>query len=271
MIEERSEVKSIINPLRYPLFWFLLIGGMLFVADSWLPDKHKTIVVDEGVRIRLADLWQAQSGKRPAPAELDSLVDNWVRQEVFYREALRLRLDRDDTIVRRRLIQKLNFIAEDVHEPDEVQLRRFYKVHIADYALPPCYTFSQVFFSPGHGDLLKVARRTITRDESTWRRFGDPSMLSDSYVCRSVAEISSTFGASFAEQMKHVEPGHWQGPISSTFGLHLVKVTTRQAGRTRSFTDVKRTVLADYLRERRDEARDTYYQRLLDRYEIVRE
>ncbi len=259
-----------INPLRYPLFWFVAIGGALFLADATLSDRPDEVIVDETVRSRLANLWQRQTGRPPSEEQLASLVDSWIREEVFYREALRLQLDKDDTIIRRRLIQKLTFIAEDVAKPNEAQLSAFYRKNKENYRQEPRYTFSQIFFSNDGQKALAAARGKIREDEAAWRELGEATMLNDSYASRSLREIASTFGDEFARQLPEIEPGQWRGPVTSIFGIHLVKVAEVQPAQIPPFSAVERQVHNDYLRHRREQARDEYYRRLLEQYEIVR-
>ena len=102
--------------LREPILWFVVVGAFLFAAESHFTTERETLVIDDGVRHRLASLWQAQMGRPATKQQLNSLIDSWVREEVMLREALRLNLDRDDTIIRRRLVQKLEFLAEDINE-----------------------------------------------------------------------------------------------------------------------------------------------------------
>ena len=128
--------------MKEPLLWFVLIGGLLFSADQLrAPDA---IIVNDAVRNQIANLWQTQMGEQPSARELESLVHHWVREEVFYREALRLGLDREDTIIRRRLVQKLGFLAREVDEesvtPEEIQT--WYQEQIAAYTQPVRYSLS---------------------------------------------------------------------------------------------------------------------------------
>jgi peptidyl-prolyl cis-trans isomerase C len=133
--------------VKEPLLWFVLIGGLLFTADHFRsPDA---IVVNDAVRSQIAALWETQMGKQPSDDELESLVHDWVRQEVFYREALRLGLDRNDTIIRRRLVQKLGFLAREVDEESVTRedVQTFYQERIADYTRPVQYSLSQIYFN----------------------------------------------------------------------------------------------------------------------------
>ena len=258
------------NPLRYPLVWFVVIGVALFVADRWSTHHRETIVVDGAVRHRLATLWETQTGAPPSPEQLDSLVNNWVREEVFYREALRLDLDENDSIIRRRLIQKLDFVAEDVTEPDDATLKAWYASHRERYRLPMRYTFSQLYFSRGHDKALAGAKAALAGNPADWRKFGEPSMLGDSYASQSPTEITSAFGKAFTDKLVTILPGMWNGPIESAYGLHLVRVAARQPSKIADFDTVKQDVLNDYLTDQRRAARDRYYKKLLERYRVVR-
>lgn len=262
--------QAVVSLLRYPLIWFLLGGSLLFAADHWFADRADEIVIDDTVRNRLASLWQRQTGKSPSQEQLESLVDNWIREEVFYREALRLQLDRDDTIIRRRLVQKLTFIAEDVAKPDKADLRNWFRAHRQQYRLEPRFTFSQLFFSGDHAEALASAREALRANDADWRELGEPGMLNESHAARTQKEIESTFGDEFAREITRIEPGRWVGPIPSAFGLHLVRIDRRQPARLADFADVQQQVRRDYLRDNREAARREYYRDLLEGYEIVR-
>ncbi|MBD3646155.1 MAG: peptidyl-prolyl cis-trans isomerase [Pseudomonadales bacterium] len=237
--------------------------------DAWLGDRPDEIIVDDGVRTRLTKLWQAQAGSPPTEAQLDALVENWIQEEVFYREALRLQLDREDTIIRRRLIQKLGFIAEDVAEPDEAALRTYYNENLADYTLPERYTFYQIFFADDAAAATE-ALSELRDDDAGWRELGAPGMLSHAYASRSEPEIAATFGKAFASHLASLEAGEWRGPVSSVFGQHLVKINRVHPPETAPFTSVQRNVLNDYLYRQRQQSRQQYYEELLDHYDVVR-
>ena len=132
--------------LRQPLLWFLCISGALFVADARTSNQPDTIVVSPAVRQRIVLLWETQMGAPPTASELESLVAGWIEEEALYREAIRLGLEREDSIIRRRLVQKLNFIAESdpIAEPEEATLEAFYASNIGDYTLPERLTFRQL-------------------------------------------------------------------------------------------------------------------------------
>ncbi|MEX0941700.1 MAG: peptidylprolyl isomerase [Pseudomonadales bacterium] len=256
--------------VRYPLFWFLFVGAVLFGVDAWISDRPDEIVVNDEVRTRLSNLWEAQMGEVPADNQLQSLVEHWIKEEVFYREALRLQLDKGDTIIRRRLVQKLNFIAEDIPEPNQKTLQKYYQDNQSRYQLPALYTFSQIYFPHHNIEALRVARQQLFGNERDWRELGEPGMLQETYSMRSKREIASTFGDEFAERIEGLKTGDWQGPVPSIFGLHFVRITKRQAVESASYSEIERQVLNDFLHDQRQTANNEYYQHLLESYIIVR-
>lgn len=258
----------VLRALREPLVWFFVIGAILFVADAYFSDEPNEVVVDAGVRDRLGKLWQTQTGNPVTPQELDSLVKNWIKEEVMFREALRLGLDRDDSIVRRRLVQKLEFLVEEV-EAETVErqsLEDYYRENIAHYSLPLRYSFSHIYFT----DESKSSEIQLKlEDGDDWRKLGEPSMLNDSYVARSEKEIIAGFGREFAGQLGSLKRGQWIGPVKSSYGFHLVKLEHLLPEEATPLASIERKVLADYRQSQLDAAKDDYYRGLLQKYQVV--
>ena len=153
-------------------------------------------------------------GEQPSAKELESLVHNWVREEVFYREALRLGLDREDTIIRRRLVQKLGFLAQDVDEesvtPEEIQT--YYHEQIADYTQPVRYTLSQIYFN--NADQFGSLMEQLEHD-GNWTELGESSLLPRSLIKKSEREVTSTFGTEFSAQLNKLSGSRGNGPDPS--------------------------------------------------------
>lgn len=254
--------------MREPLLWFLVVGVLLFSADNYFNQDRDTIIVDAGIRDHLANLWQSQAGKSVSQQELDSLVQGWIKEEVFYREAIALGLDRDDSIIRRRLVQKLMFIIDDVDADPEHQaeLEAFYRANISAYTLPERYSFSQIYFK--NADSAKVI---ITRLEGgeNWRDLADASMLNDSYVSRSKKELAANFGAAFIPRLDDLVLSEWVGPIESTFGFHLIRLDNIQPSEATPLQYIKDTVVRDYRQKLLALRKDSYYEKLLEKYQIV--
>ena len=206
-------------------------------------------------------------GEQPSAKELESLVHNWVREEVFYREALRLGLDREDTIIRRRLVQKLGFLAQDVDEesvtPEEIQT--YYHEQIADYTQPVRYTLSQIYFN--NADQFGSLMEQLEHD-GNWTELGESSLLPRSLIKKSEREVTSTFGTEFSAQLNKLIEGQWTGPITSTFGHHLVRLDELTASAPTPLAYIEKRVVADLLYQRREQSLDDYYKELMDQYEV---
>ena len=253
---------------REPLLWFLIVGAILFAADDYFSRQPDTVVVNETVRNRLNKLWQVQTGNPATKGELDSLVQNWIREEVLFREALRLGLDRDDSIVRRRLVQKLGFLVEEVEEEEDQRqaVQKYYQENIANYSLPVRYSFSQIFFSD---DSRSAEIQLKLEQGADWRGLSETSMLSDAYVSRNEKEIAAIFGRPFAGYLYSFVQGKWVGPIRSSFGFHLIRLKRILPTETTPLAYIERKVFTDYLQYRQEVVIEEYYQDLLEKYEIV--
>lgn len=254
--------------LREPLLWFFIIGAILFTADDYFSGQSDRVVVDELVRERLNKLWQVQTGNPATKDELDSLVQNWIREEVLFREALRLGLDRDDSIVRRRLVQKLGFLVEEVEAEDDQRqaVQQYYDDNIEKYSLAARYSFSQIFFSDAS---RSVEIRSKLEQGEDWRDLSETSMLSDSYVTRNEKEITAIFGRSFAGYLYSFVLEKWVGPVRSSFGFHLIRLNRILPRESTPLVHIESKVFADYLQYRREVVIEEYYQGLLGKYEIV--
>ena len=218
-----------------------------------------------------ARTWQ----RPPTQTELDTLIGEFVREEIYYREAVAMGLDRDDTIVRRRMRQKLGFLSEDlepVPEPDDAALERQLADHADVYRIEPRIALRQVFVSRDRrGDAAVAdARALLARlaADSGAAEAGDASMLPASLPLSSLSEISRVFGEPFSAAVAKLEPGRWAGPIESSFGVHLVFVEAREEGRTPSLAEVRDAVRDDWQSAARAAANEAFYQRLRERYEI---
>ena len=249
--------------MKRPLVWFVAIGLLLFAADH--VRTPESIVVDDALKTRLSNLWETQMGAAPSAGELDALVQNWVREEVFYREAMRLGLDSDDTIIRRRLVQKLEFLAEQVRD-DEVSaedLQAFYSANTDKYTLPVRYSVSQILFAErSEAEELKTA----LADGTSWQSLGQNSLLPASIRKKTRREVSAIFGADFASRLDELIEEQWVGPISSTFGQHLVRLDEHTPEQVTPFNYVENKVLTDLKENQREQDLDDYYAELLDRY-----
>lgn len=260
--------------IRDPLFVFLLFGLLVFVLERTLTssdERDHLIEVTPGVQNQILNQWQAQMGRAPTPDEASGLLDQWLREEIFYREARSLGLDENDTIVRRRLAQKLTFLNEDLanaEAPTHEALAAYHAEHLADYREPERFSFEHRYFSRDRREDAKAdATAALEAPEET----GDPFILQKAYAARSAREIGDLFGREFAEalaQLNPSAPASWQGPIRSAYGWHLVRLTERSPARDRPLEEVLEAVRRDYQHQRRLDANERFYEALRERYDV---
>jgi hypothetical protein len=270
------------NLVREPLVHFLLLGALIFGAFKFIsrgtiePGK---ILITQG-RIESLETAFSRTWRRPPTAtELEGLIRDYVREEVFAREAVALGLDKDDTIIRRRLRQKLEFVSEDVAaqaEPTEEQLRAFLEAHPDTFRGDRRFTFNQVYLDPQRRGanvrrdaahvLAQLGRSGAKVDPAT---LGDSLMLENEFKALPASEVVKQFGEKFAASLGEMTTGQWHGPIESGFGMHLVFVSERTGGSLPALEDVRAAVRREWTNARRMEANEKFYQTLLQRYTVT--
>ena len=271
--------------VKEPLLHFLVLGAAIYAITGLAgpaaeTDARERITVTAGEISWLTTSWQKRWGRPPTREEVAGLVEDRVRETVLYREALAMGLDRDDTIIRRRLAQKLEFLSQDLVAtvpPTEEDLRDWFDRHADRYREPALVTFTHVFVDPD-----RRGERTLEDAEaiaSRLRRLGTPGadtaslgdrfMLQAYYPERSELEIAKLFGAEFARRVSGLEPGRWHGPVLSGYGPHLVFVEARREAVPARFEDVRERVRRDWEDERRRVFDEEYTARLRARYEVV--
>jgi hypothetical protein len=270
--------------LGEPLLQFAVLGVLLFVLFRMLGDPRNTapqrVVVTTGQIERLAETWRRTWQRPPTRAELNGLVEDYVREEILYREALALGLDRDDTIVRRRLRQKMEFLSEDLGTPEpasDAELQSFLETHPERFRVEARLSFRQVFLSNerrGEANAVQEAARLLValQDDPAGAdadAAGDPLPLRAELSDATESEVERTFGSRFAVALRDVAPGRWQGPIASAYGLHLVFVRARTPAREPMLEEVRERVQSEWLVQRRREANESVYRRFRERYEVV--
>jgi hypothetical protein len=263
--------------LREPLLHFLILGVLLFAIygalhGDALRSSHE-IIVDQARVATLATQFQRVWQRSPTPPELQSLIDNWAREEILYREGLAAGMDRDDEVVRRRVVQKMLFeadaMAADV--PSEADLEDWLRKHPDEYRIAPYYTLHQVYFDPHrHSDELErvtgLALAALERDQQA--QVGDASMLPASLVDADTVDIARVFGESFAAALPQLPTGRWTGPVVSGFGVHLVLIDSRTPARAPALAEVRKAVERDLLNARTQDAKDEFYRAMSKRYTV---
>lgn len=257
--------------LRDPLVAFLVAGAGIFILTDWLGEDdipYRVEVLPQDIQ-RLSDQWSMQMRRPPTNQELDGLIAQFIKEEIYYREAQRLGLDRNDTIVRRRMVQKLTFLTEDIATAtplDEAQLEEYYNTHLDDYRLPERVSFRHRYFSSDRrANAQQDAKAALDRDDSA----GDPFMLQREYALRSEREVRDLFGSNFASKIIALKSSEdWQGPIQSAYGWHIVRITDRAPASVEPFERVRSMVLSDAQQAQRNAANEAYFEDLKARYEV---
>jgi len=267
--------------LREPLVHFLLLGTVLFAAHGVLVKRVTSapgkIVVSQ-IRIdHLTEGFARTWLRAPTAEELEGLIRDFIREEVYYREAMAMGLDRDDTIIRRRLQQKLEFLSENITEltpPTDEELRAFLQNHPDQFRPPRRFSFHQVYLSLERhrdnlaGDAGELLRQLKSSNSSDTSRLGDPSLLEHQFANVEATEVAKQFGEKFASALNDLPLGEWQGPVESSYGIHLVFVDERTERRSLALEDVRDAVRRELLNVRRIESNKKFYDGLRKRYTV---
>ena len=261
---------------REPLVRFLVVGVVLFAGMQGVRAAQRPVVrIDAAELDQLAAYWEAQTQRPPSKAELKGIIEDRIDEELLAREALRLGLDKNDMIIRRRLAQKMSFATDDApgREPTDAQLRAYYQANAARYAAAERVSFQQVFFSGDrpNGGAAKAAAQALERAEEGGREdpAGDPFLFPLAYEDANLPDLVRDYGTAFVKTLETAKVGAWAGPVISPYGWHLVKVTARRPGAASSFEAVRDQVRDAYLGERRERGREAFMQDLHRRYRVV--
>jgi len=269
--------------LREPLLHFLLLGAVLFVVHGLVSrhanDEPGRIQITQAQIAAMADGFTRTWRRPPLREELDGLIRDRIREEVSYREAMALGLDKDDTIIRRRLRQKLEFISEDIvapGQPGEAELNAYLLAHPEQFRVAQTFTFKQIYLDPARhgGNLARDSAQLIERlqrsgDGADLSALGDPWMLEQSFTAQRDSEVAKQFGQEFAARLAELPVGKWQGPIKSGFGVHLVLLDESVPARMPALAEVREAVAREWTNARRTEANEKFFQELLERYTVT--
>ena len=274
---------GIYKVLREPLLHFLILGAGIFLVYFVVNDRasvpSERIVIDENQALRLAEQFQRTWMRPPTRQELEGLTEDFVREEILYREAQALGLDQDDLIIRRRLRQKIEFLTTDLIEqqaPTDAELQAFLEANKDRFHMPDRFSFQQIYLNPyrSAGGAKGAAARLLVRLnansdlEADPKLIGDATMLPAKLDAATPREVDNVFGRGFAEAIENAPTGRWAGPFESSYGLHLIRMTAREA-RSLPTLEVLRTIVErEWLAERRRVANDEFYQALRQRYDI---
>jgi hypothetical protein len=269
--------------LREPLIHFLLIGGLLFllygIENDGVSDNSNLITISALKINHLSTLWQQKTGHPPTPDELTGLIQHQIKEEVMYREALAMGLDKGDTVIRRRLAQKLAFISADVaarKTPSDEELEAYLSAHLPQFQPPSHIDFTQIYLNADKrgSQAQKDAHRLLSNLNSSDTQIeistaGDPIMLDQHYKQVTEWEMTQVFGEGFAKDIFKLPEGTWQGPISSGYGLHLIHINHKTVMGHPKLAEIRDKVLNAWRSEQRQSVNQSFFQSLKQRYKIV--
>lgn len=266
------------NLWHEPLLHFLLIGAGLFglyaLQNDIEPEAPKRIVVTPGQVEQLSERFQRTWSRKPTDEETRGLIESYLREEIFYREAVAMGLDQNDPLVRQRMRQKLEFMLEDLSAAtiDDAGVAEFYAENSERYRIPARASLRQVYLDPDrHADLEATVRqlRAELDDGAGFETLGDRSMLPASFELATENELARNFGADFARAVVDLPVSTWSGPVFSAFGAHLVRIEELVEARIPGLDEVEAQVRRDYQIRRQQQQKDLAYQRLREEYEVI--
>ena len=269
--------------LEEPLLHFLLLGAAIFAAYGLVArgtggDPGK-IVVTQGQLASMREGYIRTWQRAPTREELEGLIRDRVQEEVYYREALALGLDKDDLIIRRRLRQKMEFVSEGLvapAEPSDAELQAYLKANAATFATERRFSFRQIYLnSQSRGvNLARDAERLLAGlnragAKASLAALGDPFLLEREFNNISARDVANIFGGKFAAALGNLPPGQWQGPVESGYGVHVVFLAERTEGRLPPLEDVREAVRREWTNAQQREAAGRFYQALLRKYAVT--
>lgn len=266
--------------IREPLLHFLLLAALIFAVHGVVAGRvqtEETIDVTSAKIAQMAEIFTRTFQRPPTADEMKGLIDDYVKEEIYVREALRLGIDKDDTVIRRRLRMKMEFLndaAAEATPPAEAELVAYLAAHPDKFQEAPRVAFEQVYLdaqkrgAAAEADAAAILG-SLKTDASFAASAGDPTLLPPSMPLTDRQGIAQLFGDDFAAIVVTLPPGEWQGPIESGFGLHLVKVTGQEAGRVPPLADIRPQVEREWLNDRREAVARQKLDDLLTRYKVT--
>ncbi|AIC26954.1 rotamase superfamily PPIASE domain-containing protein [Rhizobium etli bv. mimosae str. IE4771] len=269
-----------------PLLHFVTVGALLFGAyhlltpvDDGATSTNQIVLTKDDIR-QLAISWLAQGRSTPTPEQVRGLVDQKVRQEILFREAVSLGLDRDDEVVKRRLAQKMDFLASDVaslQEPTDAELKAWFEQNSETFALPAHATFRHLYFSTdrqgkGTKEAAAAALALVegkSPDSSEVAAIGDPFMFQNHYGGATPDQMAKEFGPEFSKALFQLAPGKWGGPVKSGYGWHLVWIDSIEPGRIPNYAEVMPNVRAGWIDDKYREIKNLALDEMRARYSVV--
>ena len=249
---------------------FILIGLFLYIVDyrfSYDEDLNQIIIPDDEI-LGLIDTWRDQVGRDPSDEEIVRIINNLVNEEILYREALKLELDKNDRIIKRRLAQKVEFLKQDDIQPSPADLENFYVENKSKYMVEDLFTFSHHFFSAQDNSDIR-AKESLIKISNGFAVDSDPFILGNDLNLMSKSDLQQNFGVSFYESLTLINENQWSEPISSDYGLHIVFIKKKIDGYVPRLNQIYQKVYSDYLIMKRRENVINFLDKIKQEYEVI--
>jgi hypothetical protein len=284
LLAKHGKSETVRGLFREPLLHFLIAGALIFVLGTLFDRSTNTGINGNRIQVaapeiqRLREVWTRQWGHAPDSKQMKNLVDDYIREEVLYREARASGLDQDDTIIRRRLVEKMEFLSQELAStaPSEEELQEYFQQNREKFRSPEQIAFSHIYFSTSKRGPTseKDARSVLTSLSSgaipstSVSSLGDSFMLQSEYPLQTQQQIKELFGDEFARKLFLVDSAAWAGPIRSGYGFHLVRISQKLPSRIPELAEVRNQVLTDFQNRRLQVASQAFYDRVRKRYQV---
>ena len=251
---------------------FFGIGIVILILDlvfNYDEDELNIFISDQEIE-SLIYAWELQVGRSPTRTDIKNIIDDVIKEEILYREALRLNLDLEDRIIKRRLAQKISFLREEtsIAPPKAAELQKFFEKNLESYIFPERFTFTHLYFSSERNGKQR-AEETFQGDLFTTVPQSDPFMLGKNFIEKSRLEIERDFGNQFTKIFDEPILGSWIGPVKSAYGYHIVKILSKVESFKPSLSQVKEKVEVDFYLEEKQKTLDSYLIELKDKYQVI--
>jgi len=266
--------------LREPLIHFLVLGALIFAAFSWLNRDRQSaeeIHISRSQQEHLLSIFTRTWQRPPTAQEFQGLLQDYIRDEIAYREGIALGFDQEDTIIRRRMRQKLELLSDEIvsfTQPTDAQLQQYLEANIEAFRLAPRFDIRQVYISrdrrgaQAEAYALGLLDRLRNDPDADWSSLSDPLALPAALTGASSGELERYFGKRFTDSLLTIKTGVWTGPVESGYGLHLVIIDRFTPAMDPQLIDVRERVKTEWLAQRRLAATDEMYENLAEKYSI---
>ena len=257
--------------MKYKVLIFFVIGFFLYLIDTSInADEDKNIFVSDQEILSLVSAWKSQVGRDPTDDEVYRIINSLIEEEILYREALKLGLDSEDKIIKRRLAQKITFLKQESFgdKLSDDELNNFFNANRENYYIDPTYTFSHYFFS-SENDSKNRAKDAYLKVNSLESINADPFFLGKSFANENLKNIGRNFGKNFTNLIKEIEPNQWSSPIESVYGHHLIYISDYKEGYYPIIDEVLNQVKVDLLQSKRDTAIKDYLDEVKTEYVVI--